>query len=134
MVYSKPFYNLFYRYLQQQGSATAEMERERLKLDCKRSMQMVQQWKKMYENLHQFCVNELLEGDQAGGCNGNSIWDVAGCCAFPFWSWVIMFFESALKFGGKSVNGCKTQYLFALWFYMIIFCIFHLKDSPFWII
>ncbi|KAH7523637.1 protein ROOT INITIATION DEFECTIVE 3 [Ziziphus jujuba] len=58
--------------LQQQGSAAAEMERERLKLDCKRFMQMVQQWKTMYENLHEFCVNELLEGDQAGGCNGNS--------------------------------------------------------------
>ncbi|KAL6985076.1 hypothetical protein U1Q18_018454 [Sarracenia purpurea var. burkii] len=59
--------------LQQQGSSAAVgMEMERLKLDCKRSMQMVQQWKNMYENLHQFCVNEILDGDQAGGCNRNS--------------------------------------------------------------
>ncbi|KAI3687130.1 hypothetical protein L1987_80821 [Smallanthus sonchifolius] len=52
--------------LQQNGSSGAsEMEIERLKLDNKRSMQMVHQWKKMYENLHQFCVGELLneEGD-----------------------------------------------------------------------
>ncbi|CAK9177021.1 unnamed protein product [Ilex paraguariensis] len=61
------------RELQQQGSSAAsEMETERLKLDCKRCMQMVQQWKKMYENLHQFCVNELLDGDQAGGASGHS--------------------------------------------------------------
>ncbi|XAR61901.1 hypothetical protein NMG60_11016447 [Bertholletia excelsa] len=59
--------------LQQQGSAVAAgMEMERVKLDCKRSMQMIQQWKKMYENLHQYCVNELLDGDQAGGCHRNS--------------------------------------------------------------
>lgn len=50
--------------LQQHGSSGAsEMEMERLKLDCKRSMQMAQQWKKMYENLHQFCVGELLNGE-----------------------------------------------------------------------
>ncbi|PSR99780.1 Protein ROOT INITIATION DEFECTIVE like [Actinidia chinensis var. chinensis] len=59
--------------LQQQGSsAAAGMEMDRLKLDYKKSSQMVQQWKKMYENLHEFCVNELLDGDQAGDCNGNS--------------------------------------------------------------
>ncbi|GKB36258.1 protein root initiation defective 3 [Tanacetum coccineum] len=50
--------------LQQHGSSGAsEMEVERLKLDNKRSMQMVQQWKKMYENLHQFAVGELLNGE-----------------------------------------------------------------------
>ncbi|GJV38530.1 protein root initiation defective 3 [Tanacetum coccineum] len=50
--------------LQQRGSSGAsEMEVERLKLDNKRSMQMVQQWKKMYENLHQFAVGELLNGE-----------------------------------------------------------------------
>ncbi|XP_023765625.1 protein ROOT INITIATION DEFECTIVE 3 [Lactuca sativa] len=50
--------------LQQHGSSGAsEMELERLKLDCKRSMQMVQQWKKMYQNLNQFCVGELLNGE-----------------------------------------------------------------------
>ncbi|KAK3029459.1 hypothetical protein RJ639_037744 [Escallonia herrerae] len=56
--------------LQQKGSSGAdEMEMERLKFDCKRSMQLVQQWKKMYENLNQFCVNELLDGDQARDSN-----------------------------------------------------------------
>lgn len=60
------------RELQQQGSSAAsEMEMERLKLDCKRSMQMVQQWKKMYANLHQYAVNELLDGE-ADGTNGHS--------------------------------------------------------------
>ncbi|KAL7245223.1 hypothetical protein ACSBR2_000527 [Camellia fascicularis] len=59
--------------LQQHGSsAAAGMEMERLKHDCKRSMQMAERWKTMYENVHQFCVNELLDGDQAEGCNGNS--------------------------------------------------------------
>lgn len=67
----KPQSNLVWPHFQQQGSAASEMEAERLKLNCKRSMQMVQQWKKMYENLHQFCVNELLEGDQEGGSKGN---------------------------------------------------------------
>ncbi|KAL9224803.1 hypothetical protein vseg_000804 [Gypsophila vaccaria] len=51
---------------QQQGSATAaEMEVERLRLDCQRATQMVQKWKKMYDDLHQFCVNELVD-DGAG--------------------------------------------------------------------
>ncbi|KAI7733980.1 hypothetical protein M8C21_001403 [Ambrosia artemisiifolia] len=50
--------------LQQRGSCGAsEMEIERLKADNERAMQMVQQWKKMYENLHQFCVGELLSGE-----------------------------------------------------------------------
>lgn len=52
--------------LQRQSSSyAAEMELERLKVDCKRSMQMVERWKQMYENLHQFCVDELLDIDQA---------------------------------------------------------------------
>lgn len=52
--------------IQQQGSAAAsEMEAERLKLDCKRALLMVQQWKKMYEDLHQFCVKELVDEGQA---------------------------------------------------------------------
>ncbi|BFG18380.1 hypothetical protein CerSpe_046540 [Prunus speciosa] len=58
--------------LQQQGSASAEMEIERLKHDYERSIQTVQQWKKMYDNLHQFCVNELLDGDHVGIPNGNA--------------------------------------------------------------
>ncbi|KAM7279677.1 hypothetical protein ACFE04_006811 [Oxalis oulophora] len=50
--------------LQQQGSgASTEMEMERVKEDCKRHIEMHQQWKKMYDNLHEFTVNELLDGD-----------------------------------------------------------------------
>lgn len=52
-------------FLQQHGSsAAAEMEVERLKQECKRALQMVKQWKQMYDNLHEFCVNELLNGDK----------------------------------------------------------------------
>ncbi|XVF36291.1 hypothetical protein REPUB_Repub19eG0045500 [Reevesia pubescens] len=59
--------------LQQQGSsAAAEMEAKRLKLDCKRSMQTVKQLKKNYDNLQEFCVNELLDGEPMGGSEGNS--------------------------------------------------------------
>ncbi|XP_027093048.2 protein ROOT INITIATION DEFECTIVE 3 isoform X1 [Coffea arabica] len=60
--------------LQQQGSSAAtEMEMERLKLERKRSMQMVQQWKKMYENLHQFCVSELLDGNEHESASRHNI-------------------------------------------------------------
>ncbi|KAK4348826.1 hypothetical protein RND71_031581 [Anisodus tanguticus] len=53
--------------LQRQGSsASAEMEIERLKLDRSRSMQMILQWGKKFQSLHQFCVTELLDGEQAG--------------------------------------------------------------------
>ncbi|RVW40531.1 Protein ROOT initiation defective 3 [Vitis vinifera] len=67
----KPLYKLVVvSFLQQQGSSAAtEMEMERLKIDSQKSVQMVQQWKKMYENLHQFCVNELLDADHAGVSN-----------------------------------------------------------------
>lgn len=51
--------------LQQQGSSAAsETEMERLRLDCKKSLQMAQQWKKTYEELHQFCIDELIQSDQ----------------------------------------------------------------------
>ncbi|GAA0153410.1 hypothetical protein LIER_11655 [Lithospermum erythrorhizon] len=51
--------------LRQQGSSAAsELEMERLKFDSSRSMQMIQQWKKKYENLYQYCVGELLEREQ----------------------------------------------------------------------
>ncbi|KAJ4834660.1 hypothetical protein Tsubulata_034486 [Turnera subulata] len=50
--------------LQQRGSAAAaQMEVERLKLDSIQYTQVLQKWKKMYDNLHEFCVNELLKGD-----------------------------------------------------------------------
>ncbi|XP_043711477.1 protein ROOT INITIATION DEFECTIVE 3 [Telopea speciosissima] len=59
--------------LQQQGSSAAtEMELERMKLDLKRSLEMVERWKKMFEDLKHFCVNELVEGDQTGRPSGNS--------------------------------------------------------------
>ncbi|XP_061368556.1 protein ROOT INITIATION DEFECTIVE 3-like isoform X2 [Gastrolobium bilobum] len=52
--------------LQHQGShAASEMEMEKLKHDYQRSMQMVNQWKKMYANLHQICVEVVVDGDQA---------------------------------------------------------------------
>lgn len=48
---------------QQKGSSgAAEMEIQRLRLESERSMRMIQQWKKMYDNLNQFCINELLNG------------------------------------------------------------------------
>ncbi|KAF3443545.1 hypothetical protein FNV43_RR13231 [Rhamnella rubrinervis] len=40
---------------QQQGSAASEIEAEKLKLDCKRSMQMAQQWKKCMKT----CINSV---------------------------------------------------------------------------
>ncbi|KAJ8763273.1 hypothetical protein K2173_026174 [Erythroxylum novogranatense] len=56
--------------LQQQGSsAAAEMEVERLKVDNARSMQMLRRWKKMFDNLHEFCVDEMLNGDNVGSTN-----------------------------------------------------------------
>ncbi|VFQ62333.1 unnamed protein product [Cuscuta campestris] len=49
------------RELEQSSSSVAnEVEMERLKLEHKKSMQMLQQWQKTYQNLHQFCVTELL--------------------------------------------------------------------------
>ncbi|CAO2822035.1 unnamed protein product [Amaranthus hypochondriacus] len=59
--------------MQQKGSTTAaEMEVERLKLDNTRAMQMAQQWKKMYDNLHEFCVNELVDDSRAKHSDANS--------------------------------------------------------------
>ncbi|XP_038978467.1 protein ROOT INITIATION DEFECTIVE 3-like [Phoenix dactylifera] len=49
---------------QQSSSGAAEMESERLRLECKRSIQMAQQWKKLYQELQNLCVNELLNGVQ----------------------------------------------------------------------
>ncbi|MCD7470290.1 hypothetical protein HAX54_010019 [Datura stramonium] len=55
------------RHLARQGSsAAAEMEIERLKLDRSRSMQMIQQWEKKFQSLHQFCVTGAVDGEQAG--------------------------------------------------------------------
>ncbi|CAM8918992.1 unnamed protein product [Rhodiola kirilowii] len=51
----------------QDSSAAASMELEKMKQDYDRSQQMIQQWKKMYENLHQFVVDEILAEDQVGG-------------------------------------------------------------------
>ncbi|GMG98710.1 hypothetical protein Nepgr_000550 [Nepenthes gracilis] len=47
--------------IQRQGSyAAAEMETERLKQDLKKAAQMLQQLRKSYDGLHEFCVNELM--------------------------------------------------------------------------
>ncbi|KAK4492119.1 hypothetical protein RD792_002916 [Penstemon davidsonii] len=57
--------------LQQQGSsAAAEVDVERLKSEQQRSLQMIQQWKTMYDNLHQFCVDELLDPSHPGISSG----------------------------------------------------------------
>ncbi|XP_010263521.1 PREDICTED: protein ROOT INITIATION DEFECTIVE 3-like [Nelumbo nucifera] len=50
--------------LQQQSSAATGMEVDRLNLDCKRSVEIVQKWKEMFAYLHKFCVDELLGNDQ----------------------------------------------------------------------
>lgn len=48
--------------LQQNASAgSAQMEVERLRVECKRSVQMAQQWKKLYNDLQSTFVNELLD-------------------------------------------------------------------------
>ncbi|CAA2985027.1 ROOT INITIATION DEFECTIVE 3 [Olea europaea subsp. europaea] len=57
--------------LQKQGSAAAaELDVERLKVEQQRSVQTIQQWKTIYENLHQFCVSELLDGNHVESNNG----------------------------------------------------------------
>ncbi|PKU85490.1 protein ROOT INITIATION DEFECTIVE 3 [Dendrobium catenatum] len=54
--------------LQQNASTGAvQMELERLRAECKRSMQMVQQWKKLYNDLQTTFVNELLNGVNVDG-------------------------------------------------------------------
>lgn len=53
--------------LQQQGSyAATKMEIEQQKDDYKRTMQIAHTLKKTYENLHQFCIEEILDGDKLG--------------------------------------------------------------------
>lgn len=52
-------------YIQHQSSSAANnMELEKLKKDYERSIQITQQWRKMYDNLHKFCVDEILSGDE----------------------------------------------------------------------
>ncbi|XP_065036490.1 protein ROOT INITIATION DEFECTIVE 3-like isoform X2 [Musa acuminata AAA Group] len=46
----------------QNTSGAAEMEMERLRLECKRKTQLVQQWKKLYQDMQSLCVNELMDG------------------------------------------------------------------------
>ncbi|PIA52352.1 hypothetical protein AQUCO_01000305v1 [Aquilegia coerulea] len=47
--------------LKQEGSVV-------LKLDHQRSLQMTQEWKKLYEDLYQFCTNEVVDGDETREC------------------------------------------------------------------
>lgn len=49
----------------QRSAAASEMEMEKLRHDYQKSMQMADQWRRMYGNLHQFTVKELLDGCQA---------------------------------------------------------------------
>lgn len=59
---------------QQKGSsAAAEVDFERLKSEQLRSVKMIQQWKNMYENLHQFCVTELMDSSRPETANGDSL-------------------------------------------------------------
>ncbi|CAM8977924.1 unnamed protein product [Rhodiola kirilowii] len=51
----------------QSSSVAASMELEIMKRDYDRSQQMIQQYKKLYENLHQFVVDEILAEDQVAG-------------------------------------------------------------------
>lgn len=56
--------------IQQQGTITAkEVELERLKLDREKSMQYNLKWKQMYENLHEFCIKEILDTDRSARGN-----------------------------------------------------------------
>ncbi|KAG6784504.1 hypothetical protein POTOM_010200 [Populus tomentosa] len=64
--------------IQQGSAAAAEMGVEKLKLDCTQSMQMLQRWKKMYDNFHEFCEDELLDGDDMGSANQILTRDVKG--------------------------------------------------------
>ncbi|CAN1273922.1 Protein ROOT INITIATION DEFECTIVE 3 [Linum perenne] len=53
------------RELQQKGSsATAEMEVKKLKHDREQFVEVVEKWKRTYDSLHEFCINELLEEDR----------------------------------------------------------------------
>nr|GMC56148.1 protein ROOT INITIATION DEFECTIVE 3 [Ipomoea batatas] len=62
------------RELEQRGSSAAtEIETERLKVEHKKSMQMLQQWQKTYRDLHQFCVSEILNGEQIGNADGQGM-------------------------------------------------------------
>lgn len=54
--------------LQQNGSSGAvQMELERLRVERKRSIQMAQQWKKLYNDIQTTFVNELLSGVNVDG-------------------------------------------------------------------
>lgn len=53
--------------LQHQGSSTSiQMELERLRSEYSRSLHMIQQWQQVYQDLHYFCVTELMGDNKAG--------------------------------------------------------------------
>lgn len=63
MILSYPFTS--YYPIQEQGNFAAnEMELGRLKVENRKAIHMVQQLMKTNENLHEFCINELLNGDE----------------------------------------------------------------------
>ncbi|CAN1273927.1 Protein ROOT INITIATION DEFECTIVE 3, partial [Linum perenne] len=49
---------------QKGSSATAEMEVKKLKHDREQFVEVVEKWKRTYDSLHEFCINELLEEDR----------------------------------------------------------------------
>ncbi|KAI3841707.1 hypothetical protein MKX03_006851 [Papaver bracteatum] len=54
--------------LQQEGStAASQLELDRLRMECKRSLQMAEQWKRMHGDLHQYCADELVDCGRNGG-------------------------------------------------------------------
>ncbi|KAL5992847.1 hypothetical protein ACLOJK_013766 [Asimina triloba] len=53
--------------LQHGSSAALEVEVERLRTDCNRALQMVQKWKKMYQDLLQLSINGSLADNPKGG-------------------------------------------------------------------
>ncbi|CAI0558692.1 unnamed protein product [Linum tenue] len=49
---------------QNDSSVVAKIEVEKLKHDCAEYKQMLDKWKRRYDALHEFCMDELLAGDR----------------------------------------------------------------------
>lgn len=105
--------------LQQQGSSAAtEMEVERLKRECNRTLQMVQQWKKMYENLHEFCVNELLDGDQVDGSKRNVVWEGCSPCTNSFTGLAVLLVVGGINSRLDPFEGYFLVFICSFFFFL----------------
>lgn len=105
--------------LQQQGSSAAtEMEVERLKRECNRTLQMVQQWKKMYENLHEFCVNELLDGDQVDGSKRNVVWEGCSPCTNSFTGLAVLLVVGGMNSRLDPFEGYFLVFICSFFFFL----------------